>query len=197
MVKKAETTSTRASVFSEKHFSWVFIILLTLSGLSMPAWSQFEEYALKAAFIEKFTHFVEWPDDSKKVFKLCVIGDNPFNGALQNLATLSRIKNKPAVFDNIENADSAQGCAMLFIDTSNQPFLRKILERLHNSPVLTISDTPGFAQQGVMINFIRKDSKIHFEINPEAAQAAGLKISSRLLKLATIISSSTRSGNKE
>ena len=53
--------------------------------------------------------------------------------------------------------------------------------------VLTVGDMDGFSQAGGIINFISVDSKIHFEINVDAAQSVGVKISSQLLKLARII----------
>jgi len=52
---------------------------------------------------------------------------------------------------------------------------------------LTIGDTKGFAQQGVIINFYIKDEKVRFEINVDAAKRANLKISAKLLRLAKIV----------
>jgi hypothetical protein len=60
---------------------------------------------------------------------------------------------------------------------------------LEGSYILTIGDTEGFGEKGVMINFIIRDNKVRFEINPEAARRAGLTISSKLLSLATIVHS--------
>jgi hypothetical protein len=48
-------------------------------------------------------------------------------------------------------------------------------------------DSPGYMQAGVMINLIKRDDKLGFEINMKIAKAAGLKISSQLLKLASDI----------
>jgi len=173
------------------------LLLLVLCGLSQPAWSEFEEYTLKAVFMEKFTYFVEWPSNSSKVFTLCVIGDNPFNGTLRNLMALTRINNKSTKFIKIDSMDSLPGCDMLFISKSKRDDIARIIEYLQGSPVLTIGDTPGFSQQGVIINFIQKDNEVHFEINSAAAQAAGLKISSRLLKLAIITPPSINSESKD
>jgi len=58
---------------------------------------------------------------------------------------------------------------------------------LKNLPVLTISETAGFAKRGGMINFTLQDSKVRFEANVDAAKQAGLNISSRLLSLASIV----------
>ncbi|NOX76685.1 MAG: YfiR family protein [Gammaproteobacteria bacterium] len=197
MVKKGKFGWWVFSVSLIKRLSLILMVLTILGGLSTPAWSQFEEYALKAVLMEKFTHFIQWPNTLTNGFKLCVVGENPFKGALHNLAALTRINDEPTTFVNIDGPDAMPDCTMLFIGHSKQHSLARILDRLHRSPVLTVSDTPGFARRGVMINFVIKDSKIHFEINPEAAHAAGLKISSRLLKLATIMPSVTGGENKE
>jgi hypothetical protein len=53
--------------------------------------------------------------------------------------------------------------------------------------VLIIGETPYFARIGGVINFISKNGRLHFEINPQEAERHGLKISSRVLQLATIV----------
>ena len=52
---------------------------------------------------------------------------------------------------------------------------------------MTVGNAPGFTRQGGIINFIMQDNRVRFEINPEAADRAGLRISSKLLQLATIV----------
>ncbi len=168
----------------------VLTILLLLS-FSLPAWGGVSEYELKAAFMEKFTRFVEWPGGSKGHFQLCIIGKNLFKGELKKLESLA-INGRPTLFTQMSRSESAVDCDMLFIEKTQHKALEGILVSLQNRPVLTISDTPGFAHQGVMINFIRKNNKLHFEINQQAAETVGLKISSRLLKLAIMMSSTGR-----
>ena len=59
---------------------------------------------------------------------------------------------------------------------------------LRGDAVLTVADTPGFAERGVMINFfITREDKVRFEANLEEAENSGLRLSSQLLKLATIV----------
>jgi len=50
-----------------------------------------------------------------------------------------------------------------------------------------VSDTDGFAKRGGVANFVTVDDKIRFVINKKAADAAGLKISSRLLRIAQVV----------
>ena len=70
---------------------------------------------------------------------------------------------------------------------SERARLGQILENVRGQSILTIGDTDGFAQLGGIVNFVLEDGKVRFEINPESAGRARLRISSRLLTLARII----------
>ena len=56
--------------------------------------------------------------------------------------------------------------------------------------MLTVSEIEEFCQSGGMLNFVRQDETFRFEINPDSAKRAGLKISSKLSSMATIIKDS-------
>lgn len=152
------------------------------------------EYALKAAFIEKFSHFIKWPPNSSAYkpdsdFNICISGKNPFGGVLQKIADISRINNKIIRIKKISHTNKIADCHILFISHKSNSTLRKILDLTRGKPVLTISDNPGYAKQGVIINFYPRKQSIGFEINRQAAITSQLTISSRLLKLARIVES--------
>lgn len=52
---------------------------------------------------------------------------------------------------------------------------------------LSVSDATGFARTGGIIEFYVDSGRMRFAINVDAAQRSGLRLSSRLLGLATII----------
>lgn len=86
--------------------------------------------------------------------------------------------------------DSSLGsqCNLVFIGASEQGDLERILDVAQKRGILTIGDTPGFAHKGVMINFYLDDNgRVRFEINPEAASRAGLRISSKLVRLGKMV----------
>lgn len=64
--------------------------------------------------------------------------------------------------------------------------MRAIQQAVQNRPVLTIGDTTGLLERGALINFYSDGERLRFEVHLNAAEAAGLKFSSRLLKLATV-----------
>jgi hypothetical protein len=78
-------------------------------------------------------------------------------------------------------------CHLLFIAESEKQRLHEILLKIVGKPILTVGDTSGFSSQGVIINFFLESDFVRFEINMSAAQEAGLKFSSKLLKLGRIV----------
>jgi hypothetical protein len=147
------------------------------------------EYEVKAAYIYNFAKFVEWParfKDRSDLIHVCIIGDDPFG------PSLAAIEGKPVGeckigVRRITSLQQSGGCEMLFIAASEEGELDGILEAVKNSPILTIGDTRGFTQQGVMINFYMENSKVLFEINPKTAMRSGLRVSSNLLRIARIV----------
>jgi hypothetical protein len=59
-----------------------------------------------------------------------------------------------------------------------------VLDRVARQPTLTVGDSPRFVEQGGIIQLIRADNRLQFNISLEASERAGLRLSSRLLELA-------------
>lgn len=150
----------------------------------------FSEYEVKAGFIYNFAKFIEWPSetfpDAKKAITLCLVGTDPFGNALEVLENKTA-QNRKLEIKYTGRSKDLKTCNILFISTSERENIPQVLEILKGSATLTIGDTRGYAQQGIMINFIMDQNKIRFEINTESARRAKVIISSKLLKLAKVI----------
>ncbi len=148
------------------------------------------EYRIKAAFLYNFAKFTEWPAgafaDAKAPLRLCVLGEDPFHGALAALEGRTA-KNSPIVAGRLSSGDPLGQCHLLFISASEHGRLGTILKSLRGMPVLVVGDTPHFARSGGTIRLEIVGNKVRFEINVGAAQNAKLKIDSRLLKLGRIV----------
>jgi hypothetical protein len=59
----------------------------------------------------------------------------------------------------------------------------RLLSAVDAGAVLTISDAQGFVDQGGVIELVESGDRFEFDINLGAAQRAGLRLSSQLLKL--------------
>jgi hypothetical protein len=112
-----------------------------------------------------------------------VIGDDPFNGELDRAAQNKDVGGRTFVVRHFRNVDEAKSCQILFVSRSLRKSMTEILAAVSTLPILTISEMDRFVQAGGIINFVIEQNKVRFEINPEAAKKAGLKVSSQLLNL--------------
>jgi len=161
------------------------LAFLCLTGLS--AWAAPSEYEIKAAFLYQITKFVEWPPSrSADPPRLCLLGGNPFGAALEGIRG-KPVGGRPLEVTPIGPESDIRRCTLLFIAAPAERSLERIVVLAHGAGILTFGDTEGFAQRGVMVNFLEEDGRVRFEIHLEAARRSGLKISSRLLSLARIV----------
>jgi hypothetical protein len=148
----------------------------------------FRPYEDKAKFLEPISRFIDWPpatapDDPSKPFKIEILGQNFFGPYLDKILKRKKLKNKPVVIRLISNVKEISNPHLLFISKSMKNNISEIIAYTKNKPILTIGDTPGFKQAGVHINFFYDRVELSFEINIEAARAAGLNISYHLSKM--------------
>ncbi len=87
----------------------------------------------------------------------------------------------------MSDVDSIPGCHILFIGKVSEDDLSDILAFTEHRPIVTISDTEGFAEEGVLINLYRDGNRLGFEINESAVRESGLAMSYSLLNLARIV----------
>ena len=164
-------------------------LLLSSPGVSVHAQSGGGEANLKAVFIYNFTRYIEWDSTSnpeKNSFIIGIIGSSPVSVALAEVAKTNRVNNKRIVIRRFSKPEEIENCHILFIPKELPFSLASILLRTGKG-TLTVSEEPGFAKQGTALNFIITNDKLKFEANLKAFYLAGLKASSQLLKLATIV----------
>jgi len=149
-----------------------------------------DEYPVKAAFLFNFAKFVEWPADAFKghddPFAICVIGQNPFGGALEDIVRDKTVANRGFVVRGVSNAQQASKCQIVFVAASERKRFHALLEDLKGRSILTVGEAEDFTANGGVINFKLKDARVRIEIDTGAAERAKLRISSKLLSLAEI-----------
>lgn len=148
------------------------------------------EYRVKAAYLYKFGAFVEWPpsafQSSASAVNVCVAGKDPFDGFLDQATQGQRIADRPIVIRRLEVIGRDSGCQIAFVGGSDRQSVGQALEALRGSGVLTVTDDGAGGDAGI-VRFVVQDNRIRFEIDREAAERDGLKISSKLLSLAASV----------
>jgi hypothetical protein len=150
-----------------------------------------EEYKVKAAFLFHFAQLVDWPASALKAgdqsLELCVYDDEPHLRELQSTLEGKPIANRTLHVRVLGQTQGPQGCNIFFLSRDEVRHQTVVLKSLRGQPVLTVGETDTFLSDGGMIRFRLEEDKVRFDINLESADAAHLKISSRLLLLATTV----------
>jgi YfiR/HmsC-like len=149
------------------------------------------EYQLKAVFLFNFAQFVEWPSQSfgapDAPFVIGVVGEDPFGGELDAVVRGETVLGHPLVVKRYRTLSEVKPCQILFISESELSRLDNILSSLDRRAVLTVSDIYRAAERGTVIQFTNERNRLRLRINVAAAKAAGLTISSKLLRPAEIV----------
>jgi hypothetical protein len=145
----------------------------------------------KAQQLEPITRFITWPQQAQmanlgKPFKIRVIGDTNVATYLEKIYKKKKLKDKAVDIATISSVQEIDDPHLLFISKKMKPNLAEIISFTKNKPILTIGDTEGFKQAGVHITFFFDRLTLCFEINEEAARAAGFDFSYHLMKMARI-----------
>lgn len=151
----------------------------------------FKEYDLKATFLYHLAQFVEWPTEAfpteETPLVIGILGIDPFGKVLNEIVDGEVVKNRKLKVQRYRNVEEIKDCHILFISQSESGRLDQIFSNLKERNILTVGDTEGFAQQGGVVRFLTEKNKIRLRINIDAAKAAGLTISSKLLRAAELV----------
>jgi hypothetical protein len=152
--------------------------------------AKYSEYKVKAAFLYNFTKFVEWPAevfaDPSLPISICIVGQDPFGKSIDTIKDKT-VKERKLLIRRYPWVEDLKACNLIFISPSENKNLAGILEKIKDMHMLTVSDMEGFADRGGMIHLNKGKNKIRLEINIDAVKQSGLKVSSKLLNIATII----------
>jgi len=159
------------------------IALMTMPANALEATAP----AIKAAFLYKFGFFVEWPKaaftSSDSPINLCIVGNDPFGTLLDDIVKGQKIGHRALALRRMNSIARDSGCHIVYISNGANSHSAQMLAALRGSDVLTVTDTSGGGDVGI-INFVIKDHRVRFDIDDAAAAAGGLVISSRLLNVA-------------
>ena len=165
--------------------------------------SDSSEYLIKAGFIYNFAKFVEWPAASfaqpDSPIVIGILGTDPFGNLIDRIIENKKIGARGLVVKRLKwdtDLKNLKECKILFVGVSEKPHMDDLVQIVKSLPILTVGETPGFAERGGVIRFVLEDNRVRFEINVEAAHQADLTISSRLLTLARIIQQANADARK-
>lgn len=168
------------------------LVLLLLCGMQAPKREDPPtEYQLKAVFLFNFTQFVAWPNNAfendKDPFIIGILGGNPYGSFLDETVKGESVNGHRIIIRRFDDVDDVKACHILYINLKKQEELEQALVKLRNRNILTVGDASKFTQLGGIIGFVITNNKVGIKINLGAASTTDLSISSKLLRLATVV----------
>ncbi len=167
----------------------VIAVVLLHAGPTPLGAGEASEAHIKAAIVYKVTKFVTWPGDSLATTGPCtlgIVGEGEVQAALRGLEN-RLVAGRPLAIVDVSDPDALERCHIVYFGSGSEAVADSMVEALANAPILTVSDTEGFAEGGGMLELVRQRNRIGFAINKAAVDRSGVRFGSQLLKMAHIV----------
>jgi hypothetical protein len=163
------------------------------------------EFQIKASVISLLGKFITWPSEvaprADQPLVVGILGGDPFvEGDWNHLdATIAEDNRKGGntIIHRFDSVSEYRPCHILFVSSVPPRGVAEqtLAERLAAAKQLTakhhvllVADTIGMAQEGIAANLVfdRTNNRVRLELNPDAANRAGLKLAPQLLRLSIV-----------
>ena len=95
-----------------------------------------------------------------------IVGEDPFGTILDDAVREELAQDAvPLSFSDSSGDETLAKCDILFIARSEKDRLKGVLDQVRSQAILTVADTAGAAEQGVMINLSLVQGSVKMEIN--------------------------------
>lgn len=165
-------------------------LTVVVTVTAAPVNAQLSEAELKGRMVGVLGAFdardplVKWPaakaPSATNPIKIGILGDDPFVDA-DGVNHLTRRLPKAKVLRFATAEDFAE-CHILVVSQASD--FEKAIEKTKNLPILVVTESPGLARKGSVINLVYDPitNKIRMEINPTTATRLKLTIARDLLR---------------
>jgi hypothetical protein len=169
---------------------WLALLWLAVAAPIQGQRAAFDEREVKAVFLFNFVQFVDWPSSAfsgpESPIVIGVLGEDPFGPLLDEAVKGEIVKGRALIVERVRRVEDVGTCHVLFISPSETAKYGHILAALREKPTLTVGETVDFTRSG-MVRFLTEQNRVRLEVNVGAVKAAGLTISSNLLRSARIV----------
>lgn len=141
---------------------------------------------LQANYLYNIAKLVEWKDASMRNgnFVIGIIGNaNLYQELIKQYATRT-IGKQPIEVRKLPRSAEVERCHMLFVGRSDLALLPEIYKRMAGKPTLVITEYNGALEDGAVVNFVKVENLLKYEMSLGNAQKHGLVMGLTLKNLA-------------
>lgn len=149
------------------------------------------ERRVKAAFLYKFSGYVEWPARAfprpESPIEIGIAGDKHLATDLANMVIGRTSAGRPISVVWVDEDDELENLHILFVARAETPQLSHWVEAVQTKPILLVTESDGALDGGSVINFVPSEGRVRFEVSLPHAQQHGLRLNSGLLAVAKAV----------
>jgi hypothetical protein len=145
-----------------------------------------KDQALLAAFLVSFASYASWPDDGGEGVDLVITVPDAFDPEVVAELARQRVRQRPILVRTYQDLSEVSGHVILVTDNAAFEALgmRDVSPR---QPVLWVGIEEGFCELGGIIRLDLGGEKPSFEVNRSSAEGCRMKLSARMLQMASRI----------
>jgi len=146
------------------------------------------ETQAKASFLYNCAMFIAWPPGAQvgNEIMIGIIGDDATSGVVKLLQGQT-VDGKTLRVKSLRAQDSVAGYHILFVADDGSRSAKTLLSKMGDAPILTVGEYSDFTSNGGIVRLYTEEGRLRFEINVTRAEAAGLRVSAKMLGLAKIV----------
>lgn len=150
------------------------------------------ERQIKAAMLYKFLGYVEWPPESFTTplapYVIGVAGASDVIAELRQITVDRTVNHRPILVQKVTSKSELSQVHLLFIGEDNSEVLHnRLMRRAREHSVVTVTENEKGLKSGSVINFRLIDDRIGFDVSLVNAGTHKLKLSARLLAVASYV----------
>lgn len=165
------------------------------AGACAQALGAVRESALRAAFVYKFTGFVEWPPGAfarpDEPLVIGVAGDEELAAELEQAVAGRSADGRPLAVRRLREVEGAAGLHVLVLAPAREARVREAVQSTPGA-VLVVTQQDGGLRLGGVLNLTAEGGRLRFSASLTAAEARSLRLSARLLALAQTVEGRSR-----
>ena len=168
---------------------WGLLLILA------PGWAgadeRVSERELRAVYLYNFSAFITWPDSAfasgEGDFRYCVLGNRALGKLLAGVLEGESVQGRGLRLVDATQPAQWRQCQLLYVDPDMSDMASSVLRAVEGLPVLTVTGSREVMDQGFMTALVRQGRRVKPVVHRQRVQAAGIRISSKLLRLSILV----------
>ena len=147
-----------------------------------------------ATYLLHFARLTTFPDakpvllnkEGKPEFRVVLVGEDPFGKFLDGVFEGEMVGGRPVSLLRIAADAPLPDCHLVFFGKMEPERQTSLLKELMKKPILSLGEGNNFLDLG-MVGFREEGTKVVFDVHQERILGGGMRLDSRLLRLARAV----------